>query len=104
MLKIQEYISIFWNHKPYEGAVLGADGDLFWLYVIDLEMVFRGHLCNVFELQGKQYLKAEEWSHNFEDMFDECGQFISDAFWYSKNPEPMIQTLQMYRLLSPPSR
>ena len=96
-----EKIFVVKKRQEHEGIVLGAEGELFWLLVHDLDEVHRGHTNNVFSHLGKKYLRASEWHHSVASMFDVSGQFISDAFYHSAEPEEMIRFIKTHRLLRP---
>ncbi len=100
MLKISEEVSVFEVATEYPATVLGVEGDEFWLLVLDLKQVQRGHVNNLHQLPcGKKFLSAAEWITDVETLWDEGGNFNSDVFWSSKDPGPMIGTLKRYRLI-----
>lgn len=99
MLKRMEDVAVFESSKEYNGTVLGSEGDLFWLLVLDLNEVHRGHLDNLYQLPGKKFLSAAEWITSVEDVFDAGGEFSSNVFWHSKEPGPMIGLLKAYRII-----
>ncbi|WP_162572269.1 hypothetical protein [Variovorax sp. PBL-H6] len=100
MLKENDKVTVSRNEKTYDATVLGSDGDLFWLLVLDLKEVQRGHLSNVYEHQGMKHLHASEWNHKIEHMFDANGQFNRGAFWASiPPPEQVICQLKAYHVV-----
>ncbi|MDP2405058.1 MAG: hypothetical protein U1D36_16175 [Hydrogenophaga sp.] len=102
MLKEMEDVSVFKNAKEYNGTVLGVEGDEFWLLVLHLNQVQRGNICNLHQLpNGKKFLSEAEWITGVETLFDIRGEFSSGLFHASKDPQPMINLLKVYRLLVP---
>jgi hypothetical protein len=100
MLTQMENVSVFESGKEYNGIVLGAEGDVFWLLILDLNEIHRGHVYNLHQLpDGKKFLSSAEWITSVEKLFDNSGQFSSDVFWASKNPQTMINVLKKYRLI-----
>jgi hypothetical protein len=100
MLKEKENVTVFNKNKEYNGTVLGVEGDEFWLLVLDLNEVQRGHVLNLHQLpDGKKFLSAAEWVTGVETLFDKEGNFISNVFWASKDPKSMIGQLKMQLLL-----
>lgn len=100
MLKDNDKLTVFRNAKTYDATVLGSDGDLFWLLVLDLNEVQRGHLSNVFEHRGMKCLRASEWNHKIAHMFGADGQFDRDVFSASPTPpEHVIRQLKMCHLI-----
>ncbi len=56
MLKVDDVVNVFRNSSTYEGLVVGTDAEYFWLVIMDLGEVQRGHQDNIFEHNGKTYL------------------------------------------------
>ena len=94
-----EEVTVIKHSKEYMGTVLGSEGDLFWLLVLDLNEVHRGHSVNLYQLPGKKFLSAAEWITKARDLFDANGNFSSDVFWHSKNPVPMVQLLKVHHVI-----
>ena len=100
MLEKLETVFIFRKGHEHSGIVLGAERELFWLLVADVNEVHRGHIDRLFVRSGTKYLDASEWQNNVESLFDSEGHFTSGIFEASSTPEEMIRFLKSYRLIS----
>jgi hypothetical protein len=94
-----ENVSIFRSGHEHNGRVLGSEGELFWLFVADVNEVHRGHTDRLFVRSGTKYLYASEWHNKVETLFDSNGHFTSDIFEASSNQEEMIGFIKTYRLI-----
>ncbi len=100
MLEKKQIVVVDRFGKDYETTVIGSDGEHFWLLLAELGEVIRGHTAQLFSHAGTNYLRAAEWHGLISSMFDESGGFTSTAFFFSRNPQPMINYLRTHQLIA----